>query len=77
MTPMNESIAHNCRKLKHSDLMHGCFLRNGIVRIKCQEKDRPTGLDKLQHGDEHAHNVHAKRFSHAQNYVHANQSKHI
>ena len=49
---MNESIAYNCRKLKHSGLICGCFLRDDIVRIKCLEKDRPMKIiymDKL-HG---------------------------
>ena len=35
LTPMNESIAYNCRKLKCSGLIQGCFLRDCIVRIKC------------------------------------------
>ena len=52
LTPMNESIAYNCRKLKRSVLIHGCFSRDGIVRIKHREKDRPMKIfhmDKL-HG---------------------------
>ena len=51
LRPMNESIGYNCRKLKRSGLIHGCFLRDGIVRIKCREKDRPVKIfhmDKLQ-----------------------------
>ena len=39
LTPMNESIAYNCRKLKHNGLIHGCFSRDGIVRINHWEKD--------------------------------------
>ena len=49
---MNESIAYNCRKLKHSGLIHGCFSRDGIFAIKYREKDRPVTIfhmDKL-HG---------------------------
>ena len=49
---MNESIGYNCRKLKRSGLIQGCFLRDGIVRIKRREKDRPVKIfhmDKL-HG---------------------------
>ena len=46
---MNESIAYNCRKLKHSGLIHGCFLRDGIVRIKHWEKDRHV---KIFHMDQ-------------------------
>ena len=52
LTPMNESIAHNCRKLKCNGLIDGCFSRDGIVRIKHWEEDRPLKIfhkDKL-HG---------------------------
>ena len=35
LTPVNESTAYNCRKLKH---------RDGIVRIKRREKDRPVKI---------------------------------
>ena len=52
LTPMNESTAYNCRKLKRSGLIHDCFSRDGIVRVKRQEKDRPVKIfymDKL-HG---------------------------
>ena len=47
---MNESIANNCRKFKRSGLIPGCFSRDGIVRIKRREKDRPVKIfhmDKL------------------------------
>ena len=44
LTPMNESIAYNCRKLKRSGLIHGCFSRDGIIRIKRWEKDRPVKI---------------------------------
>ena len=44
MTPMNESIAYNYRKLKYSGLIYGCFLREGIVRIKRRERDRPVKI---------------------------------
>ena len=47
LTPKNESIAYNCRKLKRSGLAYGCFSKDGIVRIKRQEKDRPV---KVFHG---------------------------
>ena len=49
---MNESIAYNCRKLKRSGLIHGCFSRDGIFAIKCQKENRPVKIfhmDKL-HG---------------------------
>ena len=35
LTPMNESIAFNCRKLKRSGLIHAC--RNGNVYVKENE----------------------------------------
>ena len=44
LTPMNESIAYNYRKLKYSGLIYGCFLREGIVRIKRRERDRPVKI---------------------------------
>ena len=49
-----QSTAYNCRTLKRSGLIHGCFSfsRDGIVRIKRREKDRPVKIfhtDKL-HG---------------------------
>ena len=52
LTPMNESIAYNCRKLKRSGLIHGYFSRDGIIRIKRQENYRSVKIfhkDKL-HG---------------------------
>ena len=46
---MNETIAYNCRKLKHSGLIHACYSRNGIVYIKENETSRPikVHLDNL------------------------------
>ena len=41
LTPMNESIAFNCRKLKRSGLIHACYSRNGNVYIKENETSRP------------------------------------
>ena len=35
------------------------------------------GLTNCAHGYERAHNMHAKKFLRAQNYVHVNQSKHF
>ena len=40
LTPMNETIAFNCRKLKRSDLIHACYSRNGNVYIKENETSR-------------------------------------
>ena len=51
LTPLNESIAYNCREMKRSGLIHGCFSRDGIVRIKRREKDKPVKIfhmDKLR-----------------------------
>ena len=50
LTPMNELIAYNCHKLKHNGLIHGCFSRDGIIRINREERARPTKIfhmDKL------------------------------
>ena len=41
LTPMNESIAFNCKKLKRSGLIHACYSRNGNVYIKENETSRP------------------------------------
>ena len=41
LTPMNESIAFNCRKLKCKELIHSCYSRNGIINIKMTDKSRP------------------------------------
>ena len=38
LTPMNESIAFNCRKLKRKELIHSCYSRNGIINIKMTDK---------------------------------------
>lgn len=45
---MNESVAYNWTKLKHNGIIHDCFLRDGIIRIKYQGKDR---LMKIFHVD--------------------------
>ena len=42
LTPMNESIASNCRKLKRNELIYGCFSKDGTVRIKREERARPV-----------------------------------
>ena len=47
LTPMNETIAYNCRKLKRSCLIHACYSRNGIVCIKENETSRPIKLFHL------------------------------
>ena len=50
LTPMNESIAYNCLNLKRNGFIHGCFSRDGIVRIKREERAKPVNIfhmDKL------------------------------
>ena len=42
LTPMNEFIAFNCRKLKRKELIHSCYSRNGIIDIKMTDKSRPV-----------------------------------
>ena len=51
LTSMNEWIAYNYCKLKWNGLIHGCFSKDGIIRIKCEERARPVKIfhmDKLQ-----------------------------
>ena len=70
LTPTIESIAFNCRKLKHSGLIHACYSRNGNVYIKENETSRPFKVfhlgklislfpDHFQNNDENdqCHNV--------------------
>ena len=47
LTPMNETIAYNCRKLKCSGLIYACYSRNGIVHIKENEANRPIKVFHL------------------------------
>ena len=44
MSPMNESIPFNCRKLKRKELIHSCYSKNGIINIKMTEKTRPIKI---------------------------------
>ena len=37
LTPMNDFIAFNCRKLKRSNIIHTFYTRDGIVHIKQEE----------------------------------------
>ena len=41
---MNESTAYNCCKLNPNGLIYGCFSRDGIVRIKCEERAKPVNI---------------------------------
>ena len=62
-TPMNETTAFNCRKLKRSALIHAYYSRNGNVYIKENQTSRPCKVfhlgkriplfpDNLQNNDE-------------------------
>ena len=47
---MNKSIAYNCCKVNCNGLIHGCFSRDGIIRIKHAERAIPVKIfhmDKL------------------------------
>ena len=45
---MNESIARNCRMLKRNGLIHGCFSRDRIIRIKREERARPVKIFHIE-----------------------------
>ena len=45
---MNEWIAYNCHKLKRNGLINGCFSRNGIVRIKHEERVRQVKIFPME-----------------------------
>ena len=51
MTSLNESITYNYRKnKKRNERIYSCFSRDGIIRIKLEEKARPVKIfqrDKL------------------------------
>ena len=40
LTPMNDTITYNCRKLNRIDLIQACYTRNGIIYIKENETSR-------------------------------------
>ena len=48
LTPMNESIAFNCRKLERKELIHSCYSRNGIINIKMTDKSRPIKIFHME-----------------------------
>ena len=41
LTPMNESIDFNCRKLKRSNIIHTYYTSARIVHIKQEESSKP------------------------------------
>ena len=47
---------------------------NNIMHV--QNTKLVEGSRNSAHGNEHAHNVHAKSFLQTRNYAHVNQSKH-
>ena len=50
LAPMNESFAYDCHKLKCNGLIHGCFSRDSIIKIKREERAKPLKIfqmDKL------------------------------
>ena len=50
---------------------------DNLIEYIHKHSNHPQGLTNCMHGDKCAHNVHAKRFLRAQNYMHVNQSKHL
>ena len=48
LTPMNESVAYNCVMLKCNGLIHGCLSRDGIIRIKRDERARPVKIYHME-----------------------------
>ena len=49
LTPMNESIAFNCRKLKRKKIIiHSCYSRNGIINIERTDKRRPVKVFHME-----------------------------
>ena len=48
LTPTNESIAFNCTKLKHKELIHSCYSRNGIINIKVTDKSGPIKIFHME-----------------------------
>ena len=44
LMPINESTAYNCRKLQLNGLIHGCFSKDGIIRIKIKERAKPVKI---------------------------------
>ena len=43
-TPMNESIAFNCRTLEHKELTHSLYRRNGVINIRMTDKRHPVKI---------------------------------
>ena len=48
LTPMNESIAFNCRKLKCKEFSHSCYSRNGVTNIRMTYKRLPVKIFQME-----------------------------
>ena len=48
LTPMNEFITFNCRKLKRKELIHSCYSRNKVINIKMTYKSRPVKIFHME-----------------------------
>ena len=82
-----KGIKNHSQNKKHEQMVNlrktnttlpSTLLLKSSVQSSLQEYNIPyQGSTNCAHGDERARNVHAKRFSRAQNYVHVNQSKHL
>ena len=48
LTPMNDFIAFNYRKLKREELIHSCCSRNGVLIIKMTNKSRPAKIFHME-----------------------------
>ena len=48
LTPMNESISFNCRKLRHKELILCCYSRNKITNIKMTSKSQPFKIFHME-----------------------------
>ena len=46
LSPANESIAYNCRKLRQAKIIDSCYSRDGIICIKSTVNNKP---EKIHH----------------------------
>ena len=70
-------MQHHVNNLEEDVYQLGDLINKARLTSKLQVKKHRLiqGLTNCAHSDERAHNVHAKRFSRARNYIHVNQSK--
>ena len=80
LTPMNETIAYKCRKVKHSSLIHACYSRNGNAYTKENVTSRSIKVfrlgklislfpDHLQNNDENDQYMQTVHCSHHINMI--------